>query len=147
MGAAVAARVIVPGFTADKPADLSDRRVQEQLSPAAIRAFVRLLKAWRLKEEHGKQLLGGISAGKFYDIKRVATKRLDQDQLTRISLLVGIFKSLRIIFPEPLADAWPTRENDNELFKGETPVSYMIYGGIPALVMVRQLLDSRRGGQ
>lgn len=129
----------------DKPADLSDRKVQVRLSAAARKAFLKLLKHWELKDEEGRQLLGGISSGTFYEIKRGAAKTLNQDQLTRISLLLGIFKSLAILFPAPLARAWPTRQNDNPLFDGATPVSCMVTGGIPAMIAVRQLLDARRG--
>jgi hypothetical protein len=129
----------------DKPVDLSDRKVQERLGAAARKAFLKLQRQWGLKDEDGRQLLGGISSGTFYEIKRGAAKALNQDQLTRISLLLGIFKSLAIIFPETLAKAWPTRANDNVLFGGTTPVSFIVSGGIPAMIAVRQLLDARRG--
>jgi hypothetical protein len=33
------------------------------------------------------------------------------------------------------------------MFEGETPLAYMMKGGLPAMLRVRQLLDSRRGGQ
>lgn len=137
---------ISAGFTVpEKPSDLSDRKVQEKLSPVAIKAFVRLSKAWGLKDDESRRLLGGVSSGTFYGIKKGTAKSLDQDQLTRISLLVGIFKALAIIFPDKLAKAWPTRGNDNSLFAGASPLTYMLSGGIPAMMTVRQLLDARRG--
>ncbi len=137
---------IAAGFTVpEKPSDLSDRKVQEKLSPVAIKAFVRLSKAWGLKDDESRRLLGGVSTGTFYGIKKGTAKSLDQDQLTRISLLVGIFKALAIIFPDKLAKVWPTRANDNSLFGGITPLTYMASGGIPAMMTVRQLLDARRG--
>src|SRR3954453_4364342 len=129
----------------ERPVDLSDRNPQAKLSPAAPKAFFKLMKAWGLKEDEARQLLGGVSSGTFYGIKRGTAKILDQDQLTRISLLVGIYKALAIIFPEKLAQAWPTRGNDNVLFGGSSPISFMVFGGIPAIVTVRQLLDARRG--
>jgi hypothetical protein len=141
-------RVLDAGFTLPgKPADLSDRKVQLRLSAAARKAFLKLLKHWSLKDEEGRQLLGGISSGSFYEFKRGAAKTMNQDQLTRVSLLLGIFKSLAILFPAALATAWPTRENENPLFGGTTPVSFMVTGGIPAMIFVRQLLDARRGVQ
>jgi hypothetical protein len=33
------------------------------------------------------------------------------------------------------------------MFEGEAPLRYVIKGGVPALVRVRQLLDARRGGR
>jgi hypothetical protein len=137
----------VSGFTLDIPADLSRRDVQERLSGAAVNGFFRMAGAWELRDEDARQLLGGISNGAFYQLKRGAKKTLDQDRLTRVSLLLGIFKALHILYSPRLADAWITRPNTNPMFAGEAPVSYMIRGGVPALMRVRQLLDARRGGR
>ncbi|MGA2372529.1 MAG: DUF2384 domain-containing protein [Candidatus Korobacteraceae bacterium] len=135
----------VAGFTADLPADLSDKQVQKRLSPAARRAFFKIAAAWNIRDEEAKQLLGGISNGAFYQMKAGETKTpLDQDRLTRVSLLVGIFKALNILYSQKLADAWICLPNTNPMFAGETPLAYMVKGGQPAMMRVRQLLDARR---
>jgi hypothetical protein len=134
------------GIPLDQAADLSSRAVQSRLSPAAARAFFRMAHAWRLRDEDARALLGGISNGAFYNLKRRPTKSLDQDRLTRISLLVGIFKGLNILYSRKLADAWMQLLNENPMFGGLTPLAYMLKGGMPAMVRVRQLLDARRGG-
>jgi len=135
----------IPGIRWDRPADLSDREVQEKLSPAAIHGFFGLAVHWKLRDEDARALLGGISNGSYYQLKR-APKTLDQDKLTRISLLVGIFKSLNILYSTKLADAWIQRPNTNPLFGGESPLACMLKGGVPSMIRVRQLLDARRGG-
>jgi uncharacterized protein (DUF2384 family) len=140
-----AADIQLPGITWDRPADLSDRAVQEKLSPAAIRAFFSLVSHWKLRDEDARGLLGGISNGSFYQLKRTA-KTLEQDKLTRISLLVGIFKALNILYSTKLADAWVERPNTNPIFGGRSPLDYMLKGGLPSMMRVRQLLDARRGG-
>jgi hypothetical protein len=38
------------------------------------------------------------------------------------------------------------RPNTNRIFGGGTPLAYMMKGGVPALQVVRRLLDARRGG-
>jgi hypothetical protein len=101
-------------------------------------------------------LLGGISNGSFYHLKRSAgkasnvktldAKTLGQDKLTRVSLMVGIFKALNILYGTKLADAWVQLPNSNPIFGGETPLAYMLKGGVPSMLRVRQLLDARRGG-
>ncbi|MBV9217759.1 MAG: DUF2384 domain-containing protein, partial [Acidobacteria bacterium] len=68
-------------------------------------------------------------------------------ELTRISLLLGIFKALNILYSSKLANAWVTSPNTNPMFKGGTPLAYMIQGGMPALLRIRQLLDARLGGR
>lgn len=134
------------GIPWDQATDLSNRAVQARLSPAAVRAFFRIAHAWKLRDEDARALLGGISNGAFYSLKRRPARSLDQDRLTRISLLVGIFKALNILYSRKLADAWIQLPNENPMFGGLTPLAYMLKGGMPAMVRVRQLLDARRGG-
>lgn len=133
------------GFQAEIVADLSTRENQERLSPPAAAAFFKLAAAWHLRDDSARQLLGGVSNGVFYRMKRAGKKHLDQDKLTRISLLLGIFKALNILYSQNLADRWVTLPNANPMFEGAPPLGYMIRGGLPAMVRVRQLLDARRG--
>jgi antitoxin Xre/MbcA/ParS-like protein len=135
------------GIAWDKPADLSRRDVQKRLGPAAVRAFLRIRELWELRDDDARQLLGGMSNGAFYELKRRAHGTLDQDRLTRISILTGVFKALNILYGKKLADRWIQLPNDNPMFVGESPLSYMIKGGQPAMMRVRQLLDARRGGR
>jgi hypothetical protein len=135
------------GITWEKPADLSSKVVQKRLSPAAVKAFMKLRDLWQLRDEDARQLLGGISNGAFYELKRKPRASLDQDRLTRISILTGIFKGLNILYSKKLADRWVQLPNDNPMFEGAAPLSYMMKGGLPAMLRVRQLLDARRGGR
>jgi hypothetical protein len=134
------------GVAWDKPADLSSRAVQEKLSPVAIRAFFRMASHWKLRDEDARGLIGGVSNGSFYQLKRSPARTLDQDKLTRLSLLVGIFKALNILYSTKLADAWVQLPNSNPIFGGQSPLTYMLKGGVPSMLRVRQLLDARRGG-
>jgi hypothetical protein len=135
------------GVAWEKPADLSSRDVQKRLGPSAVKAFLKIRELWDLRDEDARQLLGGISNGAFYELKKKARGTLDQDRLTRISLLTGIFKGLNILYSKKLADRWIRLPNENPMFEGETPLTYLIKGGLPAMVRVRQLLDARRGGR
>ena len=145
-GAITAVEGPVAGFSWDVPVDLSKKEIQARLSPSAIKGFFKLARAWRLRDEDARLLLGGISTGAFYYLKGGKTKKLDQDQLTRVSLVIGIFKALNILYSERLADVWVSLPNTNPIFGGETPLAYMKKGGVPALLRVRQLVDARRGG-
>jgi hypothetical protein len=135
------------GISWDDPADLSRREIQKRLGPAAVRAFLCIRELWELRDEDARQLLGGISNGAFYELKRKTRGFLDQDRLTRVSILTGIFKALNILYSKKLADHWVKLPNDNPMFGGDTPLAYMIKGGQPAMLRVRQLLDARRGGR
>jgi uncharacterized protein (DUF2384 family) len=126
--------------------DLSDRAERDRLSAGAIRAFFNIMARWKVRDDVARHLLGGISNGAFYGLKKGDHRTLDEDRLRRISYLVGIFKALNILYSEDLADQWMQRPNKNRIFGGMTPVNYLIRGGIPAFATVRKLLDARRGG-
>ena len=135
------------GFSAENAVDLSKKEVQGRLSRAAIPAFFKITHAWGVRDESARHLLGGVSNGVFYQLKKGEKKTLDQDKLTRISLLLGIFRALNVLYSRKLADSWLSLPNSNPMFEGEAPLFYMIRGGLPAFVRVRQLLDARRGGR
>jgi hypothetical protein len=137
----------VVGFSWDTAVDLSRKENRTRLSPAAIKGLLRIAMHWNLRDEDTRVLLGGISSGSFYALKNRTTKMLDEDRLTRISLLIGIYKALNILYSEKLADAWITLPNTNPMFGGDSPLNYVKRGGIPAFVRLRQLLDARRGGR
>ena len=135
------------GLGGDQPADLSNKDVIRRLSPSAVKGFLKIAALWELRDEDARQLLGGISNGAYYQLKKTGLRTLDQDRLTRISLLTGIFKGLNILYRKKLADRWVHLPNTNPMFGGETPLWYMMKGGVPAMLRVRQLLDARSAGR
>ena len=137
----------IAAIGSDTAVDLSNRDVLKRLSPPALKSFLKIVELWQLRDGDAKQLLGGISNGAFYELKKGARKLLDQDRLTRVSLLTGIFKALNILYSRKLADQWILLPNSNPIFRGEAPLTYMVRGGLPAMLRVRQLLDARRGGR
>src|SRR5258707_14836000 len=138
---------LAAGVAWEKPADLSNKDVLRELTPSALRGFLKIRELWELRDEDARALLGGMSNGAFCELKRKTPATLDQDRVTRISVLTGIFKALNILYSKKLADRWIQLPNDNPMFAGESPLSYMIKGGQPAMLRVRQLLDARRGGR
>ena len=138
----------VAGYNFDAAVDLADAGTRKRLSASAAKTFFRIMARWKIRDEAARQLLGGISSGSFYALKRnPAPRSLDQDTLTRVSLLVGIFKALHILYSPRLADVWMTLPNKNPMFRGAAPLAYIQRLGQPGMMHVRQLLDARRGGQ
>lgn len=133
-------------YRPEHPPDLGARAERERLSPAALKAFFNIMARWNVRDEDARALLGGVSNGPFYEMKRDPTRVLDADRLTRISYLIGIFKSLQILHAPALAREWVHLPNHNPIFSEHTPLAYMIRGGLPAMQTVRRLLDARRAG-
>jgi Protein of unknown function (DUF2384) len=130
--------------------DLSRHEERRRLSAAALKALFNIVEHWRVRDEDARELLGGISNGAYYQLKQstgASVKTLEQDRLLRISYLIGIFKSLNILYSQRLADQWMQLPNTNPIFAGSTPLDYILRGGTPAMDVVRRLLDARRGGR
>jgi len=134
-----------PGYQFDTVPDLSRLETRERLSQSAIDGFFAIMDKWQIPIERAGELLGGMPRSTVYKLKSTAGT-LRQDELTRISYIVGIYKALRILLPDEMADRLVTQPNDNPLFRGRTPVDFMVRAGIPGLQQVRSLLDAERGG-
>lgn len=124
-----------------------DPRIRRSLSGPAIRTFLNVADAWKLSTEEQRGLLGWPPESTFYKYKAGQVGTLPYDMLLRISLVLGIFKDLRILYPErDLADRWVHLPNSNPLFGGKPALALMTEAGMDGLYQVRRLLDSRRGG-
>ena len=133
-------------YSIEAPTDLGAREARARLSGPGLKAFFSIMSRWKVRDEDARALLGGVTNGPFYEMKRKPDRMLDTDRLTRISYLIGIFKALHILHSRKLADEWVRLPNSNPIFAGETPLAYMIRGGLPAMQTVRRLLDARRAG-
>ncbi len=133
-------------YRAEAPPDLGARAARERLSGPALKTFFKIMARWRVRDEDARALLGGVTNGPFYEMKRAPARVLDTDRLTRISFVIGIYKALRILHGDALADEWVRLPNRNPIFGGRTPLDYMVHGGMPAMQVVRRLLDARRAG-
>jgi hypothetical protein len=119
---------------------------RKRLSAPALRAFFPIAAAWRLSVVEQRGLLGWPAASTFHKYKSGSPGTLSFDTLTRLSLILGIYKALQLLYPEPgLADGWVRLPNTNVVFGGKPPLDLMIGDGIDGLYRVRRLLDGRRG--
>jgi hypothetical protein len=141
-----ALRYPVTRYRPEPRVDLADRGQRERLSAPGLKAFFNTMTRWKVRDEDARILLGGVSNGPFYEMKKRPDRTLDADTLTRISYLIGIYKALHILHSDGLADDWMRLPNRNPIFAGRTPLDYVLRGGLPALQTVRRLLDFRRGG-
>lgn len=133
-------------YAAPDLADITSVEARKRLGPSALKAFFNIVARWGLRDEDAMRLLGGMASSTYYAMKKSPRRSLDSDTMLRISYLIGIFKALNILNGKSLADRWITLANRNPIFRGATPLEYMIRGGIPAIQVVRRLLDARRGG-
>lgn len=135
------------GFARIPPEGRTDPGVRKRFSGPALRSFFNVASNWKLTTKEQRALLGWPSESTYFNYKKGEGGVLSYDTLTRISLMLGMFKDLNILYPErSLADRWVKLPNSNPMFAGETPAAFMMTGGMDAMFSVRRLLDGRRGG-
>ena len=127
-------------------ADRQDPQVRKRLSGPGMRAFFNIAEAWRLTADEQRGLLGWPAPSTYYKYRSGDIGTLSFDTLTRLSLVLGIYKALHVLYPDAaLADSWVRLPNVNPLFGGRPALAFMLDGGIDGLYQVRRLLDARRG--
>ena len=130
-----------PPYCEDGPAHDTDHR-----DAVVVKAIVCVFKAWRVSASDAARL-AGVSERTWSRIKGEDwSGSLTDDQLTRASAVIGLYKALHLYFSDDLADRWPKMRNLGPLFQGATPVAFMAEGGLPAMLDARGYIDAVRGG-
>ena len=106
----------------------------------------KLLEHWRLSTAEQAEVLG-LSTGSRSTLGRYRSGEPladNRDLLDRAGHLLGIHKSLRILFPHDrdLAYRWMTKPNRR---LGARPVDVILAQGFEGLLAVRRYLDFQRG--
>lgn len=114
---------------------------------AALRTFFRIAELWGLTAEQQMRLLGSPARSTYFRWKKHGAEQLPRDTLERISYVLGIYKALQVLLPDPAAaDAWIHRPNRAPLFGGGSALDRMLTGNVSDLYLVRQYLDAQRAG-
>ena len=111
---------------------------------AMARAAVNLFGLWGITDAQACVLLGGVSKRTYARWKDGEIGRLTIDQKTRLSVLMGIHKALRILFTEKTrVYEWVKKPNRD--FGGQSALDIMLGGYLTDLFRVRHYLDAARG--
>jgi len=128
------------------PSIAPDSRDREARSILA-RSLCRLFDLWHLDSADRLALLG------LNESNRTALQRYargeplasSRDLLDRAGHLLGIHKSLKLLYPvnAEIVSGWMA--SANQKFGGQSPVDVVRQWGLPGLLMVRGTLDRMRG--
>lgn len=129
-----------------KDAVIPEATAEGALAGPALRAFFRIAAAWNLNTAQQRVLLGSPPQSTYFKWKKTGDGALPRDALERISYLLGIYKALQILLPDPQrADRWVSEPNAAPLFGGRSALDRMLGGNVSDLYVVRQYLDAQRG--
>ena len=101
------------------------------------------IERWQLSADEQIALLGSPGRSTFFKWKKEGGS-LPQDTQERLSHMLGIWKSLRILFTQDeRGEAWI--RSKNLYFDGASALDVMLEG-MSGIIRVRRYLDAQRGG-
>jgi hypothetical protein len=121
--------------------------ITSEMVAAGLRAFFQIMDTWQIPNDQAMVLLGQPARSTFFKWRKgeVKGKAHAVDLVSRISYVLGIFKALEVLYQRPeQADRWVSQPN--LAFGGQSALERMMGGQITDLAVVRDYLDSVRGG-
>jgi len=118
--------------------------ISEAEGAAMFRAAVSLFAKWGLTDEQASVLVD-MPVRSYRRWKAEGPGRLSRDARARLSNLLGIHKSLRIVFSEAQR-GYDWIRAANTAFGGASALEVMLGGELTDLMRVRRYLDAERGG-
>lgn len=116
----------------------------DALAAAAMRGFFRLAKIWKLSEQEQMKLLGLTCLSTIRGCRNGEIRAVSAETMERISYLLGIFKAINILLPNPTrADEWMRAANNAAPFAGSSALDLMVGGNLSDLQDVRRYLDAQ----
>ena len=90
-------------YRTEAPPDLNTRAARERLSGPGLKAFFNIAARWKMRDEDARALLGGVTNGPFYEMKRNPDRVLDT---------VGLHPELAQRAKTDATDLWPSGHTD-----------------------------------
>jgi hypothetical protein len=136
----------MPGLVKPRPHSPAPARDYRDLVEPGLRTFFRIAEKWGLDNEQCRIVLGSPGRSTYFRWKAGEVGVVAKDLVERLSYLLGIYKALQVLLPNPEhADAWVRRANQAPAFGGATPLERVLGGQVADLYVVRQYLDGERG--
>ncbi|QEL26982.1 DUF2384 domain-containing protein (plasmid) [Bosea sp. F3-2] len=122
-----------------------------RVSGPGMRAFLNIARVWELDFAEVRKLLGMPAAAEFqtwYDAARGEEPlTLETDVLLRISAVLGVYQSLRVLYgSEHEGAGWLRGVNRANPFNGKPPMELVLSGFEPGLMDVRRYLLAKEHG-
>lgn len=140
------------GFPNNIRPDALDNLTQDHLT-AGIKWLSLMSKSdkWNLSAAEVADLLGGISVNTYYNLVRKAEKQLPikmtRDMKERLSLLLGIWKSLQLLVPnnrQDLAYSWFSKTTTSHILMHQSIKNYLIeQKRMEAFYVVKRFLNAQ----
>lgn len=115
-----------------------------------LRAAIDILDKWRASGDQACRVLR-ISRSTYTRAKQGGADwsvGLDADQMQRVSFILNIHATLRLVFDNPEnVYGFASMANDNDFFNGRSPLDVMSQGDMISLYETFRRIDMLRGAQ
>ena len=123
---------------------LDDEKAKGHL---ALKGFFGICREWGCTQEEMIQMLGGVSQSTLTKYQTLPHVKLSRDTLERISHILGIYKSLRAMYPTAeRANRRVRLETSEPPFLGASTLDLMARGSLKHLAETRRYFDAKRTG-
>ena len=130
----------------DPDSVLDDVTERARLSGPGLRTFFAVADELGLSIDEQCRLLGGIGRSTCHKWRSNQKIILSRDQLERVSLVLGIYKALKLLLVDGSESLrWLKAANGDLPFAGASPLGFMLRGSIDDLYGLRRYLDAWRG--
>lgn len=127
-------------------ADAAALEREAEKGRVALKGFFGIAEEWRCTTDEKIALLGGVSRTTLYKYAKLPRVRLPRDTLERISLILGIYKALQVLYPTHERANLRVRLPTTDLpFAGKSAMEFMCQGSMRHLILTRQYFDAKRG--
>lgn len=112
----------------------------------ALKGFFNICREWGCSQDEMMQMLGGVSRSTLAKYQKLPYVKLSRDTLERISYVMGIYKSLRVMYPTAERANRRVRLATSEVpFSGTSALEFMTRGSMKHLMQARRYFDAKRG--
>ena len=120
---------------------------EEAKGHVALKGFFGICSEWDCTQEEMMQMLGGVTQSTLTNYQKLPHVKLPRDTLERTSYILGIYKSLRVMYPTAeRANRRIRLETCDVPFAGTSALNFMARGSMRHLMEARRYFDAKRTG-
>ncbi|MBJ7276978.1 DUF2384 domain-containing protein [Marinobacter salarius] len=114
----------------------------------ALKGFFGICREWGCSQEEMIQMLGGVSDATFAEYQTLPYSKPSRDLLERVSYILGIYKSLREMYPTAERANRRVRLATSELpFDGSSALDLMASGSMKHLAQTRRYFEAKQNSE
>ncbi len=119
----------------------TESQTKTRLNEVALNSFCNICDEWKISDSDRIKLAGCALYSTQSPLKNAKTQELPHETLERISHILGIYKSLHIIFiNRDQANSWISRSNSD--FNNKSALQVMLCEEVTGIIRVRSYLEA-----